>query len=275
MRKSLTACDALAALPPTPRMNSRPPAARHSARVAATRSIAATSSCLRISPASARNCSRKRHDLRNSAEIVDALHGADLVEPLGRLPRGQFAATQQILVNRGQVVGLAGRHIVEGAALESAQPVIDVAHGRRAVRLVVGQNPAAGELHVAGVPPTLRCDTRSSGRACRHRRNAASGRPRSRRAGRNRRRARRTRRPAAAARGEARRPCRASRGPSNEYSTCSPKARAVAGERLDHLAQVAHAQHHALDAVAPQQPQLVREERLARRPRSAPWESSR
>ena len=28
LRKSLTACDALAALPPTPRMNSRPPRAR-------------------------------------------------------------------------------------------------------------------------------------------------------------------------------------------------------------------------------------------------------
>src|ERR1035438_18993 len=57
LRKSLTACDALAALPPTPRMKSRPPPARQAASVAARRSTAATSICLRISAASARNCS--------------------------------------------------------------------------------------------------------------------------------------------------------------------------------------------------------------------------
>ena len=43
LRKSLTACEALAALPPTPRMNSRPPRARAWSRCMAIRSMASTS----------------------------------------------------------------------------------------------------------------------------------------------------------------------------------------------------------------------------------------
>ena len=48
-RKSLTAWEQLAALPPTPRKNSRPPLARASARIPAIRSMAEWSSLRLIS----------------------------------------------------------------------------------------------------------------------------------------------------------------------------------------------------------------------------------
>src|SRR6266545_5550328 len=53
LRKSLTACEALAALPPTPRKNSRPPRSRSSPSSATMRSIVAVSSRVRIWLASA------------------------------------------------------------------------------------------------------------------------------------------------------------------------------------------------------------------------------
>src|SRR6266542_1179702 len=55
-RKSFTACEQFAALPPTPRRKSRPPRARSSARSVAVRSMASRSKRPRISAASARCC---------------------------------------------------------------------------------------------------------------------------------------------------------------------------------------------------------------------------
>src|SRR3984957_4690049 len=59
LRKSLTACEALAALPPTPRTKRRPPAARAPARRAAAFSFLTTSRLAMIWAASARNSSAK------------------------------------------------------------------------------------------------------------------------------------------------------------------------------------------------------------------------
>src|SRR5437867_12645011 len=55
LRKSFTACEALAALPPTPMMNKRPPRSRTLAKRVAIFSIASTSSRPAISATSARN----------------------------------------------------------------------------------------------------------------------------------------------------------------------------------------------------------------------------
>src|SRR6266568_1106313 len=63
-RKSFTACEQFAALPPTPRRKSRPPRSRRSARSVAVRSMASRSKRPRISAASCRCC------LTNSIERV-------------------------------------------------------------------------------------------------------------------------------------------------------------------------------------------------------------
>src|ERR1039458_3967916 len=81
------------------------------------------------------------------SKIVNPLHGANLVEPIGRFPGGEFAAAQQTLVNRGQVVWAVRWHIVERRALQNAEPVIDIAHGGRTVRFIVCANLPGGATH--------------------------------------------------------------------------------------------------------------------------------
>ena len=107
LRKSLTACDALAALPPTPRMNRRPPAARHAAssrrHALDRRRVDLLQDLGGLGQELFGECHR---DLRNSVEIARCPSTrADLVEPLGRFPRRQLAAPQQALIDGGQVVG--------------------------------------------------------------------------------------------------------------------------------------------------------------------------
>src|SRR5579871_873256 len=55
LRKSLTACEALPALPPTPRMNKRPPLSRVCARRCAARSMTSVSSPLTVCANSCKN----------------------------------------------------------------------------------------------------------------------------------------------------------------------------------------------------------------------------
>src|SRR6059036_2026955 len=147
-RKSFTACEALAALPPTPRTNSRPPRARVSASKSATASMAFGSRRPMTSTASPRYfwtklISRSRspcplpggeRDPRVrrevTARLLESFEGSDLVEALPDLPGGQLAPLEERLVEPGQVVGLVGRNAVEGAAVEDAEAIVQVTHAR-------------------------------------------------------------------------------------------------------------------------------------------------
>src|SRR2546430_1373222 len=84
LRKSLTACEQLAALPPTPSRNSLPPCSRNWAKAAAIRSIASVSSRSRTRRASSKNLAAnpipRPPDQRFG--VGQPLLRTDLVEPL-------------------------------------------------------------------------------------------------------------------------------------------------------------------------------------------------
>src|SRR5215470_15992646 len=112
LRKSLTACEALAALPPTPRMNRRPPRSRVCSSNAAIRSMAWTSRPSMTRLASSRNwaacdmvlSSRARGPSippgQVGAGLLEPRDRADLVEAFGHLEPGQLVAPEHLLVDR-------------------------------------------------------------------------------------------------------------------------------------------------------------------------------
>src|ERR1700722_18777368 len=83
LRKSLTACEGLAALPPTPRMKRRPPAARVAARSCAAFSMLAVSSFEMISADSAR---KERAKLLGSGAFIGARLRLELLVGSGNFP---------------------------------------------------------------------------------------------------------------------------------------------------------------------------------------------
>src|SRR5579884_1285476 len=145
LRKSLTAWEALAALPPTPRMNSRPPRSRTAASSSARRSMAPLSSPSITVCASARYCSMNCMRPQVALSFLQAAHRADLVKSLAHLVGGQLVAPEQLLVQPGQVAGHV-THQLERFTPEQAEAVVDVPHGRGELVLAVDSHepqPAA------------------------------------------------------------------------------------------------------------------------------------
>src|SRR5580658_6148344 len=150
LRKSLTACDAFAALPPTPRMNNRPPRARAPASNCANFSMACGSRRRRTSADSAMYSSTKLTQVIR--KLANALSRTDLVESLADLAGSQLAAPQQVAIGLRKI-GV--WRAFESRAAENAQAIIDVLHARGPVLFIIGQDAAFAEFHVAGVPTAL------------------------------------------------------------------------------------------------------------------------
>ena len=109
LRKSFTACEALAALPPTPRMNSRPPARPRLRQQPTSRFDRRSYRAGRaISRASARYCRDETHAtyFRYCGKLPNPVERADFVKALVDFEGGQFAAGQQILIQRRPGRGL-------------------------------------------------------------------------------------------------------------------------------------------------------------------------
>src|SRR5580658_1129875 len=152
LRKSFTAWDAFAALPPTPSMKRRPPCSL-TARSSATHfSQSAGLILATISAVSFRCCAeydikksgckggwrrrggsrRPRRIFQEPVELLEAGVGADLIEPLRKL-----AVRKERLLDLRKVHGLVAREPAKGRRLEGAEAVVDVVHGRELVLLVV------------------------------------------------------------------------------------------------------------------------------------------
>ena len=146
---------------------------------------------------------------------------------------------------------------------QDAEAVVDVAACPAAVPLVVVDDRAVLETARCSGPSGRRCGRRSSAPAVPLASKCAFDGGEVASAGTSRRTARRTRRPAAAAPAAARRRCRAARAvEANSDIAC--RAATVADHGLDLLAEMAHAEHDAVDALLAQLVELVHDERLAR-----------
>src|SRR5580704_9620152 len=76
------------------------------------------------------------------------------MEPLFRLVTRQLAALQKLPVYIGEVMRAATSQFVKNMAVEHSQSVVDVAHSRRRMHLVVLHNTALVKLHIASVSVT-------------------------------------------------------------------------------------------------------------------------
>src|SRR5262245_17808431 len=90
-----------------------------------------------------------------AARLFEAFERADLVEALPDLAGGQLAPAEKRLVQRRQIMRHGGRNVVERTPAEDAEAVVEVAHARSSMRLVVGQDPPVCKLDIASVPPVL------------------------------------------------------------------------------------------------------------------------
>src|SRR2546426_2594211 len=60
-----------------------------------------------------------------------------------------------MLIDVREIAGLSRRYFGEDGSVKSAQPIIDVAHGRRAISLIVAHDSTVLELHVARIEKAL------------------------------------------------------------------------------------------------------------------------
>src|SRR5262249_6069348 len=97
-------------------------------------------------------CARPRSASQVAARFLQSFEGADLVEALFDLVRGQLVLRHQPLIHARQIVALVGRNGVEGGAAKGAEAVVDVAHRGRLIPFVVGEDASVSKLHVASVP---------------------------------------------------------------------------------------------------------------------------
>src|SRR5271165_1376657 len=84
-------------------------------------------------------------------KLLQARVGADLVEALRDLAAGELAPREEGHLDLGEVDDPAPREGVERGPAENAQSVVDVAHGREPVPLVVGADRSVLEPDVARV----------------------------------------------------------------------------------------------------------------------------
>src|SRR5713226_9306608 len=262
LRKSFTACEALAALPPTPRMNSRPPRSRTAASSSARRSMASLSRLSITALASARYCSVNgiaRPQIAGG--VLDTGRRADLVEALVDLVRGQLALREQLLVQPLQIARHPGNQRLDRVAAQQAQTVVDVAHCGGRPPLAVGRDLAAAKLDVGRIPAALVVVDGHQAKPAVGQENIMDGRVA-------------TRQQRVAVEHEKgvvqqRQRLLQSAGGTQQGGAVIREANGqaeappVTNERLDLLAQVAGANHHVADAFRAQQAELVRDERLA------------
>src|ERR1041385_3909050 len=195
------------------------------------------------------------------AGLFEPFEGPDLVEPLADLPGGQLAAPEQRLVECRQVGRGFARHPVEGPPGEDAEAVVQVLHAGGPAGLVVGHEASLGKLDVARIPPVLVSEDRHERRPTARGESALDGPVVARQVRvaveHEERFSEKRKGPLDRAGGTE------GSGPVEGVFDLEAEPRAIARVLPDHLSPIPGAIHHPLHAVAPEQPHLVGDERLA------------
>ena len=203
-------------------------------------------------------------------EVFNSRHRSNLVKPLPNFKCRQLILAKQLLEDVRQIANRTVGHAREGLMTERSQTVIDMVHGGRPELLIIDDDPAVGKLDVAGVElvlipvhghePLLTAGFKGSfdrGIIARKVRISVDHKKRVAQQGK-----RRVNSSGSAAQG----------GTVEGIGDIQAEAAAIADIILDHFAHMAYAQHHAPDAPAVQQAQLVRSEGLAVGFRPTLWE---
>src|SRR5580765_1555885 len=81
--------------------------------------------------------------------VGDSRWRSYFIEPVRHLVTGELTGSEEVLVDGREIERSFGRIRIECARLESAEPPVDVVHGLGSGLLVVSDDPAVRELHVA------------------------------------------------------------------------------------------------------------------------------
>src|SRR5437588_5301584 len=83
--------------------------------------------------------------------VTQALKRSDFIKTLVHLESCEIPLAKQVLIDVNQIVILAWRNRLKNASVKCCEAVVDVAHARGAVSLVIVQDSLAVGLHVAGI----------------------------------------------------------------------------------------------------------------------------